>query len=335
MQRTIRDASYNINSGDHTPRLLFPVRSCGLAILKLTKALTECQDDPQPDPVRSLRRASRHLQAQFTLLHLLQDQLTPVCTNRIRKLLKRVGRAAGRVRDLDAQAVLVATHASRELTANPDYHQMAIAKEAARLSKRLSKRRNAEALKLIRVLKNKGEDLTKALRDADDAMQNFEDHSFTAEDLNIRIRKWLRAAVLRLYEPQGKFSPRPPRIGGKGTEHMDLLVVERLHGLRKVAKTARYMVEVLSSNAAGIKQLISELKTIQKSGGEWHDWLLLERIAAQHSSERTALAKQYAKNRDAALADYVKILERQSWLQSAIRSRASGSRIEPKTVKAR
>jgi hypothetical protein len=79
------------------------------------KALTECQGTPQAEPVRTLRRVSRHLQAQLTLLRLLQDQLIPACIDRIRKPLKRIGRAAGRVRDLDAQYQLVVKDASRSL----------------------------------------------------------------------------------------------------------------------------------------------------------------------------------------------------------------------------
>ena len=322
MRRTISDVSYSPKSGGHTPRaLLFPVRSFGRAILQLTKALTECQDDPRAETVHTLRKASRRLEAQLTLLHLLQDRLTPGCIDPdgIKKPLKRLSRAAGRVRDLDAQEELVVRDASRKLQDNPNYAQESLAQEATHLSKRLAKRRNVEALRLVQVLKKERGRLIKALRDAGNALQSFEDQSFTAEDLNIRIRKWLRAAVLHLYEPQGTLSPNLLGDGGKGTDHLDSRMVDRLHGLRKVAKSARYMVESLSSKAAGSKQLISELKTTQKSGGEWHDWLLIQRMAAKHFRKRTGLAKQYAKHRDAALADYIKVLARRSWVQPATR----------------
>lgn len=320
MRRTISDVSYSPKSGGHTPRALCsPVRSFGRAILQLTKALTACQDDPRAETVHTLRKASRRLEAQLTLLHLLQDRLTPGCIylDSIKKPLKRLSRAAGRVRDLDAQEELVVRDASRKLQDNPNYAQESLAQEATHLSKRLAKRRNVDALRLVQVLKKERRRLIKALRDAGNALQSFEDQSFTAEDLNIRIRKWLRAAVIHLYEPQGILLPNLLADGGKGTNHLDSPMVERLHGLRKLTKTARYMVEALSSKAARSKQLILELKTTQKSGGEWHDWLLIERTAAKHSIKRTTLAMQYAKNRDAALADYVKILTRQSWLQSA------------------
>jgi CHAD domain-containing protein len=323
MRKAVSDASHITYLGGYTPRLSFPFRSCRETILKLMKALTECQGTPQAEPVRTLRRVSRHLQAQLTLLRLLQDQLIPACIDRIRKPLKRIGRAAGRVRDLDAQYQLVVKDASRTLKDNTDYAREGIAQDVAHLRKHLAKRRNAEALRLVHVLNDEQEHLTEALRDARDALQTLEDQSFTTEELSIRIRSWLRSTALDLHEPTIKCPPSPRRDARKGTDHLDPLMVERLHGLRKVAKTARYMVETLSSKAAGTRQLVLELKSIQRLGGEWHDWLLLERMSAKHSKKRTSLVKQYAKNRDAALIEYVKILDRANWMQSTLRHRSS------------
>ena len=323
MRKTASDASRNTYLGGHTPRLSFPFRICRETILKLMKALTECQGTPQAEPVRTLRRVSRHLHAQLTLLYLLQDQLIPACIDRIRKPLKRIGCAAGRVRDLDAQYQLVVKDVSRTLKDNTDYAREDVARDVAHLRKHLAKRRNAEALRLAHVLNDEQEHLTEALRDARNTLQTLEDQSFATEELSIRIRSWLRSTALDLHEPTIKCPPSLRRDARKGTDYLDPLMVERLHGLRKVAKTARYMVETLSSKAAGTRQLVLELKSIQRLGGEWHDWLLLERMSAKQSKGRTSLVKQYAKNRDAALIEYVNILDRAHWMQSTLRRRSS------------
>ncbi len=64
------------------------------------------------------------------------------------------------------------------------------------------------------------------------------------------------------------------------------------------------MAESLPTDLPAAKQIASRFEAIQEAGGKWHDWLLLQEIAAKHHGKDAALTDRYTQHRDAALASY-------------------------------
>jgi CHAD domain-containing protein len=80
----------------------------------------------------------------------------------------------------------------------------------------------------------------------------------------------------------------------------------KLHGVRKAAKLARYMVEG-GDDAA----LAAEYENIQNIGGGWHDSLTLRRTAHDHLGKHSELVRIFAGQEDAMLAEFRMTLGRE------------------------
>ena len=88
----------------------------------LNAAILVCRSSQKRDAVHYLRSATRRMEAQLTLLE-ISEVLTPHLDEiiQVRKRLKEIRRAAGKVRDLDVQFELI----DRHKWTGPTSHQVA------------------------------------------------------------------------------------------------------------------------------------------------------------------------------------------------------------------
>jgi CHAD domain-containing protein len=183
-------------------------------------------------------------------LQILLSELSPKLGGRQKKLLKllsRLRKRAGKVRDLDVQ---LAALRSLKIPQEP--------------------RRKTQLMNELIELRGEQE---KKLRKAAD------------EDIVREIRKRLKRAG-KDFDPKASPEPvavakemleRINRVGAPLTEAL-------LHQYRIATKRARYAAEFATPSDEA-DQFIAELKRIQDALGDWHDWLTLTHTATKHLGE--------------------------------------------------
>ena len=85
-----------------------PVTTLREQVIRLEAAMVVCRATPKKEPVHTLRKATRYVEAQLALLELV-PHLPPHQkeADKVRRHLKRVRKAAGTIRDFDVQHALV------------------------------------------------------------------------------------------------------------------------------------------------------------------------------------------------------------------------------------
>ncbi len=221
---------------------LDPKRS-RLVFQKLERDLIKLSAKPQAESVHRFRTGTRRLQ-------ILLGELSPKLDRSQKKLLKLLGRIrkrAGKVRDLDVQ---LAALRSLKVPQEP--------------------RRKTQLVNRLIELRGQQE---KKLRKAVD------------EDTVREIRKRLKRAG-KSFHPEATRDPvvvaramleRLNRTAVPLTEAV-------LHQYRIVSKRARYAAEFANPSPEAA-QFIAELKKIQDALGDWHDWLTLTQTAIEHVGE--------------------------------------------------
>jgi CHAD domain-containing protein len=214
-----------------------------LIFRKTERDLLRLASDHTPDIVHSFRTTSRRLQV-------LLEQLIPGTRRNQKKLLKvlaRIRRKAGHVRDLDAQlSALRRLKVSIEPRRKTEFTQHLLElreKHESKLSKLLKKRDVRETAKRLR----------RALRDADLETQS--------DPLTV-ARQMLHSVPLH---------------NGRADEAY-------LHKYRVAVKRARYAAE-FAPKSAEATQFIAQLQRLQNALGHWHDWLILTQTATEHLGE--------------------------------------------------
>jgi CHAD domain-containing protein len=207
---------------------------------KLEQDLDKLSSNPDAQHVHRLRTGTRRLQ-------ILLGELSPELDRSQKKLLKLLGRLrkrAGKVRDLDVQ---LAALRSLRIPREP--------------------RRKTQLMNELIELRGKQE---KKLRKAVD------------DDTVHEIRKRLKRAG-KDFDPEAVRNPlavakemleRITREDGPLTEAV-------LHRYRIATKRARYAAEFAEPSAEST-QFIAGLKRIQDVVGDWHDWLTLTQAAKRH-----------------------------------------------------
>ena len=123
-----------------------PIRTLREHVTALEAAITLCLADPAPKPVHRLRTSTRRIEAQLMLLELLPAlPLHHKTAGKARRLLKKLRRAAGQVRDLDVQNDLIATE-------TPYDAPKSIHKSSLQLREALNEQRTVAAQRLIQTL---------------------------------------------------------------------------------------------------------------------------------------------------------------------------------------
>ena len=222
--------------------LIAPKRS-RVVFQKLEQDLVKLSSKPRAENVHRFRTGTRRLQ-------ILLGELSPKLDRSEKKLLKMLGRIrkrAGKVRDLDVQlAALRALKMSRE------------------------PRRKTQLVNHLIELRGEQE---KKLRKAAD------------EDTIREIRKRLKRAS-KNFKPEASRDPLAVARGMlERINREDAPITEPLlHQYRILSKRARYAAEFAEPSAEAV-EFIAGLKRLQDAVGDWHDWLTLKQTASEHLGE--------------------------------------------------
>jgi len=210
---------------------------------KLEQDLIKLSSKPRAENVHRFRTGTRRLQ-------ILLGELSPKLDRSQKKLLKMLGRIrkrAGKVRDLDVQlAALRALKMPRE------------------------PRRKTQLVNHLIELRGEQE---KKLRKA------------VEEDTVREIRKRLKRAS-KNFKPEASRDPLAVARGMlERINREDAPVTEALlHQYRILSKRARYAAE-FAPQSAEAERFIAMLKRMQDVLGDWHDWLTLTQTASEYLGE--------------------------------------------------
>jgi len=219
-----------------------PKRS-SVVFQKLEQDLVKLSSKPQPESVHRFRTGTRRLQ-------ILLGELSPKLDRSQKKLLKLLGRIrkrAGKVRDLDVQ---LAALRSLKIPREP--------------------RRKTQLVNHLIELRSQQD---KKLRKAVD------------EDTVREIRKRLKRAA-KEFEPEASRDPLAIARGMlEEINRTDAPVSEGLlHQYRILSKRARYAAEFAEPSAEA-EHFVAGMKRIQDALGDWHDWLTLTQTSSEHLGE--------------------------------------------------
>lgn len=259
-----------------------PVRTLRATATSLEAAILVCLARPGKKAVHALRTSTRRVEAQLELLSLLPG-LPPHTQPRRRllRLLKKLRRAAGDVRDLDVQRDLIREEASgkhRGLPSNPD-----LRKEAKALRRDLKHKRNHLARELLDLLQKHRLQLPLAVEDLLDALAPAQSLSLSAARLTALVEHWYA-------HPSGH-----PAVSDETTH---------LHGIRKRAKLARYLAESAPKSARAARRLAAHFEKLQEAGGKWHDWLLLRDLSIAELGDSATLPRRFATHAQQSLQTF-------------------------------
>jgi CHAD domain-containing protein len=210
---------------------------------KLEQDLVKLSSKPRAENVHRFRTGTRRLQ-------ILLGELSPNLDRNQKKLLKMLGRIrkrAGKVRDLDVQ---LAGLRSLKFPREP--------RRKRQLVDRLIELRSQQETKLRKAVD---------------------------EDTVREIRKRLKRAGKK-FDPVATRDPLAVAKGMlEGIARVDAPVTEALlHRYRILSKRARYAAE-FAEHSREAEQFIAGIKRIQDALGDWHDWLTLTQTASGQLGE--------------------------------------------------
>jgi len=252
---------------------------------KLRENLAKCADDPDVDPVHDTRTGTRRMQATLedlvreTSAGILKEEpgKEPVREAAIAamKVLKKIRREAGPVRDLDVHRKLLEKVTKRA--------QVKVAEEAA-----APEAGNAVAARDVEIsalvphptaLEQQAGDLDAWLkhRRSELAAGLRGQASDLVEKLDKRMEEVEQALRTRRSRAGRK---KPPGVVALDSfarlaSEMQMLDATNLHDFRKGAKKARYVAELAARGDTQAAQVGETLKKLQDEIGDWHDWLVL------------------------------------------------------------
>lgn len=242
-----------------------PVRTLRDLVTALETVMTLTLADPKRKPIHRLRTTTRRIEAQLELLALLPElpeHAKPA--KKSRRLIRKLRRAAGRVRDLDVQ---------RDLTRSKS-------QEARKLRSLLEQRRDEAAESLLSTVHKHQSKLTRTLEALLQALAPAESVAIPATSLGPLALGWY-ADHAPVATPQ---------------DH------RQLHDIRKAAKLARYIAE--SASSPSTRRLARTFESLQQSGGDWHDWLTLSRIARRELGPGSPLTQSFTARCEKSLSQY-------------------------------
>jgi CHAD domain-containing protein len=260
-----------------------PIQTLRETTEALEAAILVCLDNPDKPSVHRLRTTTRRIEAQFELLAML-PHLPPHKkeSRKALRLLKKLRRAAGRVRDLDVQRGLIDTEVTaRNGHARPDTE---LRKEANSLTSTLKRKRDEEAAELQQLLKKHRFKYPHVFEKLLDALAPAEPLTLTESRLTTLIREW--------YAQHTPCSTSAPND------------TAQLHDIRKRAKLARYLAESAPKSAISARHLAAHFEDVQQAGGKWHDWLLLHELSAAELGHAAKLPQRFSAHADTSLRDF-------------------------------
>jgi CHAD domain-containing protein len=214
-----------------------------VVFLKLERDLIKLCSKPQAENVHRFRTGVRRLQ-------ILLGELSPKLDRSQKKLLKLLGRIrkrAGKVRDLDVQ---LAALRGLKMPQEP--------RRKTQLVNHLIELRRQQEKKLRKLVdKNSVREIRKRLKRAG---KNF---SPKVSRDPLMVAKGMLQRLDRTDAP---------------------LTEPVLHQYRILSKRARYAAEFAGESADAV-QFIASLRRVQDALGDWHDWLTLTQTALDHLGE--------------------------------------------------
>jgi len=265
-----------------------PLKTLREQATALEASILECLAKPTKRPVHKLRTSTRRIEAQLQLLSMfpeLPSHEKP--RQKVLKLLKKVRRTAGVVRDIDVQQELLEKAASKKRSSQSGND---VRKDARQLEQDLRGWRDKYADELIELLKQVKIDLPLALKKLFESLTEADNLAVSEADLTLLVRNWY-----------GQNTP---------VAAPDLDDIEHLHDIRKQAKLARYLAESAPASALSAHRLASEFEDLQEAGGQWHDWLLLAEIARRNLGDSAELPKRLAARAEKSLRQFERQIER-------------------------
>ena len=250
--------------------VVYPVRTLRDLVTTLEAAIIVTLAGARRKTVHHLRTTTRRIEAQLELLALLPDlpeHAQPA--QKAHKLLRKLRRAAGRVRDLDVQ---------RDLTESKS-------REAHKLRDLFKRQRGEAAESLLEMLRKHQSRLTRVLETLLKTLSSSESYSMSATSVARLTLSW--------------YADHAPPVTRQ--DH------RQLHDIRKAAKLARYIAE--SADSVSTRRLALTFESLQQSGGDWHDWLTLSAIAHRELGASSPLARSFARHCEKSLAEYQSQLE--------------------------
>ncbi|MBZ5651241.1 MAG: CHAD domain-containing protein [Acidobacteriia bacterium] len=200
---------------------------------KLSRQLSRLAAKPAPENVHKFRTSSRRVEVLVSDLAARRDGND----KKLLKLLARLRKKAGRVRDLDVQSAALRSLKIPEQPARKSQLMRTLAEERSQREKRLAKSL---------------------------------DRKTVAE-----VRKRLKRAAASLEIPKNADPLALARQKLNALEvDQGAVTEETLHQFRITGKRARYIAE-LADKDAETKRLIALLNHMQDVLGDWHDWLQL------------------------------------------------------------
>ena len=250
----------------------------------LEASMLECLAKPAKRSVHKLRTSTRRVEAQLELLAMLPELPAHAKPReKLLRLLKKLRRAAGEVRDLDVQRDLIAddTPAKRSAKSKSSSQSAELRKEAGQLRRELKTRREKLANDLVDLLKQEKAQLPLVFGQLYDSLKPAESLSISQSDLTSLVCTW--------YNRRASATPPDPAD------------TELLHNIRKQAKLARYLAESAPESASKAQRLAARFEDLQEAGGEWHDWLLLAELARNELDRSALLPGRFTAHADKAL----------------------------------
>lgn len=215
----------------------------------LSKFVSQLSEDVSEKGVHRLRTTIRRVETLATHAVPQVGKKQQKALDEIRALRKR----AGKVRDLDIQIKLLSSigngSASADRRTLADVLKRKRAKQVGRLAAATEKLEGSKLFtRLARMAeRSTGEESTNSARPLEDVRQQL-------------------SQLAKQYSSRQVLKPR------------------RLHELRIKLKLLRYQAELADTPEQ--KNLVDELKSVQDSIGEWHDWEMLAESAGKQFSDR-------------------------------------------------
>lgn len=214
-----------------------------LVFTKLERAVVRLSLERQPESVHNFRTGTRRLQT------LLEDLLPERNRNhkKLLKVLTRIRKRAGKVRDLDVQLAALRSLKTPQEPRRKTLLMQSLIELRAQHDKKLRKVLDKDTVREIRKrLKRAGKELD---------LDALRDPLATAKQM-----------LERAFRP-----------GGSPSE-------ELLHSYRILTKRARYTAE-FAAKSPEADQFVVQLRRVQDALGDWHDWLMLTQNAAHQLGE--------------------------------------------------
>lgn len=244
----------------------------------LEATMSATAGEPRKRQVHQLRTMVRRLEAQMALLGQIAALPEGEEAEALRRELRKLRRAAGKVRDLDVLRGLLKSHTS-------------LPKKAAEvLREKLKRKREVKAVALQEKLMER---LPKIVAQVEGLVQALGTaNGLVLPDLKLltMVERWT----------EGRIEASSPHLFDDN----------ELHDARKVAKTARYMAES-GANSPKARAVARHYEQVQEAGGQWHDWMELEEVARQQFGKKHALTKAAGEHCHQARAAYINLLRKE------------------------